>query len=88
MIQKIDAIFMNSKDSEISETYKLLINLADKKDIRRSYKHIALSNLSIHYTCKNIEEHILIITFKISAATRKENLSYLTVHIMRYSKLF
>ena len=56
MIQKIDAIFMNSKDSEISETYKLLINLADKKDIRRSYKHIALSNLSIHYTCKNIEE--------------------------------
>ena len=56
MIQKVYTIFMNIKGSEIYKIYKLLINLADKKDIRRSYKHIALSNLSIYYTCNNIEE--------------------------------
>ena len=58
MILKFDAIFMNSKNSEIYETYKLLINLANQKDIRRSYKHIALSNLSIYYTCKDYRKVI------------------------------
>ena len=79
---------MNSENSEIYEPYKLLINLANKKDIRRSYKYIALSNLSIYYTCKDIEKSSINNEFKISAATRNENLSYLTDSIIRHSKLF
>ena len=38
---------MNSENSKTSETYKLLLNLADKINLKRSDKYVALSNLSI-----------------------------------------
>ena len=41
---------MNSKNSKTYDPYKLLINLADKMNIKRSDKYVALSNLSIYYT--------------------------------------
>ena len=44
---------MNSENSKISEPY-VLIKLTDKLDLRRGGKSIALSNLSIYYTWKNI----------------------------------
>ena len=45
---------MNSENSKTSESHRLLFNLTDKIDIRRKDKYIALSNLSIYYTWKNI----------------------------------
>ena len=46
---------MNSKSSNTSEPYVLIFKLADKLDLRRGEKSIALSNLSIftHGKTKN-----------------------------------
>ena len=47
----MDTIFMNSENSNTSEPYVL----TDKLDLRIGEKGVALSNLSIHYTLKNIK---------------------------------
>ena len=47
---------MNSENSKTSKPRVLILNLTDKIDLRRSEKNIALSNLSIYYTWKNIKE--------------------------------
>ena len=52
----MDIIFMNYENSKTSDPHKLLLNLTDKINIKRSYKYVALSNLSIFYTWKNIEK--------------------------------
>ena len=41
---------MNSGNRKISDPHKLLLSLSDKIKLKRSDKHVALSNLSIHYT--------------------------------------
>ena len=51
----MDTIFMNSKNSKTSDPHRLLLNLTDKINLKRSDKYIALSNLSIFHTCKNIK---------------------------------
>ena len=51
----MDTIFMNSENSKTSEPYVLILKLTDKLDLRRGEKSIALSNLSIYYTWKNIK---------------------------------
>ena len=47
---------MNSKSSETSDPHRLLINLRDKIDLKRSDKYVALSNLTIYYIWKNIKK--------------------------------
>ena len=44
IIQKIDAIFLNSKIVNF-----LNLNLTDKTDLKRAEKSVALSNPSIYY---------------------------------------
>ena len=46
----MDTIFINSKNSRTSEYHGLKLKLADKLDLRRGQKSVALSNLSIVYT--------------------------------------
>ena len=46
----MDTIFINSKNSKTSDSHRLLINLTNKINLKRSNKYIALSNLSIYYT--------------------------------------
>ena len=41
---------MNSENSRASEYHVLELKLADKLDLRRGQKSVALSNLSIYYT--------------------------------------
>ena len=53
----MNTIFMNSENSKTSDPLRLLLNLTDKIDLRRKDKYIALSNLSINYTWKNIEKY-------------------------------
>ena len=48
----MNALPMNSGNRKTSDPHRLLLNLADKIDLRRKDKHIALSNLSIYYTWK------------------------------------
>ena len=65
----MNTIFMNSKNSKISDTHRLLLKLTDKIDLRRKDKYIALSNLSIYYTWKIIKRSYKNNKFKISAST-------------------
>ena len=48
----MSTIFMNSKNSKISDPHRLFLNLTDKINLKRSDKYIVLSNLSISYTWK------------------------------------
>ena len=52
----MDTIFMNSENSKRSDPKRLLLNLSDKINFKRSDKYVALSNLSISYTWKNIKK--------------------------------
>ena len=43
----MDNIFMNSGNSKTSGTHRILLNLPDKLNLKRSDKYVILSNLSI-----------------------------------------
>ena len=47
---------MNSENSETSKPHVLMLKLTNKLDLRIGEKIIALSNLSIYYTWKNIKK--------------------------------
>ena len=51
-----------------------MLKLTDKLDLRRGQKTVALSNLSIYYTWKNIKSSYNNNKFKISAPTWNEEL--------------
>ena len=51
----MNKIFMNSENSKTSKAHVLILRLTDELDLRRREKIIALSNLSIYYTWKNIK---------------------------------
>ena len=80
---------MNSENSKTSDPRRLLLNLTDKIDLRRKDKYIALSNLSIYYTLKNIKKSYTNNRFKISAPIWNEEFelpdeSYSISHIQDY----
>ena len=68
----MDTIFMNSKNSETYDSHRLLLNLSDKVNLKRSDKHVALSHLCIYYTWKNIKKSYKNNKFKILAPTWNE----------------
>ena len=68
----MDTTFMNSENSKTSEYHVLVLKLTDKLDLRRGQKTVALSNLSIYYTWKNIKSSYNNNKFKISASTCSE----------------
>ena len=85
----MDTIFMNSENSRTSEYHVLVLKLADKLDLRRGQKSVALSNLSIYYTWKNIKSSYNNNKFKISAPTWSDEFklpdgSYLISDIQDY----
>ena len=51
----MDTILMNSENSKTSEYHVLVLKLTDKLNLRRGQKPVALSNLNIYYTWKNIK---------------------------------
>ena len=63
---------MNSENSKTSEPHVLILKLTDKLDLRIGEKIIALSNLSIYFTWKNIKSWYNNNRFKISAPTWKD----------------
>ena len=69
----MDTIFMNSENSsKTSKPHVLTLKLTDKLDLRRGEKSIALSNLRIYYTWKNIKSSYNNNKFKISAPIWKD----------------
>ena len=68
----MDTIFMNSENSRTSKHHVLVLKLTDKLDLKRGQKAVALSNLSIYYTWKNIKSSYNNNEFKISPPTWNE----------------
>ena len=68
----MDTIFMNSEICKTSKQNVLILKLTNKFDLRIGEKVIALSNLSIYYTWKNIQSSYNNNKFKTSAPTRND----------------
>ena len=68
----MDTIFINSENSKTSDPHRLLLNLSDKISLKRSDRCVALSNLSIYYTWKNVKKSYKNNGFKISTPTWNE----------------
>ena len=68
----MNTIFMNSENSRASEYHVLLLKLTNKLDLRRGQKSVALSNLSIYNTWKNVKSSYNN-KFKIFAPTWNED---------------
>ena len=63
---------MKSKNSKTSEPHRFRYNLIDKLDLKNPNKNMALANLSIYYTWKNVKSIYNNNKFKISAPTWNE----------------
>ena len=68
---------MNFENSKTSHPHRLLFNLSDKINLKRSDKYVALSNLSIYYAWKNIKKSYKIINLKYQLNHRMKSLNYL-----------
>ena len=51
----MEAIFMNTENSKTSEPHRFKLDLTDKLNLKNPNKNMALANLSIYYTWKNIK---------------------------------
>ena len=78
----MDTIFMNSEKSKRSNPHVLKSKFTSKLDLRLGEKVIALSNLSIYYTWRNIKNSYNNNKFKISAPAGMMNLNYQIVRIL------
>ena len=65
----MDTIFMNSENSKTPKPNVLILKLTNKRDWRLGEKFIALSNISIYHTWKNIKSSYNDNKFKISEPT-------------------
>ena len=65
----METIFMNSENSKTIEPHRFKLDLTDKLYLKDPKKNLALTNLSIYYTWKNIKSEYNNNKFKISAPT-------------------
>ena len=65
----METIFMNTKNSNMSESHKFVLNLSQRLDLISLNKHVAFHNLSIYYTRKNIRKQYMNNKLKIIAPT-------------------
>ena len=63
----MNTIFLNSEKSKTSKPHVLVLKLSNKLDLRIGEKTVALSNLRIYYTWKNMKSSYKNNKFKISA---------------------
>ena len=65
----METISMNIENSKTSKSHRFKLNLTDKLSLKDPKKNMALANLSIYYTWKNINSEYNDNKFKISAPT-------------------
>ena len=80
---------MNTENSKTNEPHRFRLSLADKLNLKNPNKNIALGNLSIYYTWKNIKSVYNNNKFKISAPTWNDTFylpddSYSVAYIQDY----
>ena len=68
----METFFMNTKTSKTNEPHMFKYNLIDKLNLKNPNKNIALANLSIYYTWKNVKSVHKNNKFKTSAPTSNE----------------
>ena len=68
----METIFMNTENSKTNEPHRFKLDLADKLNLKNSKKNMALVDLSIYYTRKNIKSEYSNNKFKTSAPTWNE----------------
>ena len=69
---KMETFFMNSRNSKTNEPNRFKYDLIDKLDLKNPNKNMALANLSIYYTWKNVKSTYNNNKFKILALTWNE----------------
>ena len=62
-------MLMNTANSKTNEPHRFKLDLTDKLNLKNPNKNMALANLSIHYTWRNIKSKYNYNKFKISAPT-------------------
>ena len=67
---------MNSKNRKTYDPHRLMLNLSDKIELKRSDKYAALSNLSIYYIWEKLKSYIKTI-----------NITWWVIFCIRYSRL-
>ena len=87
----MEAIFKNTENGKKNEPHKHRLALADKLNLKDSNKNMALADLSIYYTYKNIKYAYNNNKFKISAPTLNDKFglpdgSYSITDIQDYFK--
>ena len=66
---------MNTENSKTNEPHRFRLSLADKFNLKNPNNNIALGNLSIYYTWKNIQnEHATTINLKFLLQHGRMNL--------------
>ena len=60
---------MNTENSKTNEPHKIRWSLSDKLNLKNPNKNVALGNLSIYYTGKNVKSAYKNTKFKISVPT-------------------
>ena len=68
----METFFMNTKNNKNNESHRFKYHLIDKLDLKNPNKNMALANLSIYYTWKNVKSIYKSNKFKISAPTWNE----------------
>ena len=68
----METFFMNTKTSKTNEPNRFKYDLIDKLDLRNPKKNMALANLSIYYTWKDVKSTYNNHKFKMSAPTWNE----------------
>ena len=68
----METIFINTENSKTSESHRFKLDLTEKLNLKDPKKNMALANLSIYYTWKNIKSEYNNNKFKISAPNWNE----------------
>ena len=68
----METIFMTTENSKTSASHRFKLDLTDKLNLKNPNKNMALANLSIYYTRKNINSEYKNNKLKISAPTWNE----------------
>ena len=85
----MNTMFMNSENNRTLKPHILILELTNKIDLRMGEKVIALSNLSIYYTWKNIKSSCDNNKFKISGPTWNDEFELTDgSYSVSYSRLF
>ena len=73
---------MNTENSKTNEPHRFRLTLVDKLNYKDPTKSMALANLSIYWTWKNINLHITTTNLKYLFQLGMMNLIYLMYHVL------